>query len=156
MSERPSLPHVERRSLLAGLLNLLWLAPLALAISQIARYLRFTPPTSEQNRYAVGKVTDLPSLPTYLEEARVWLFRDPAGFYALDAICTHLGCVARLMAQQEFQCACHGSHFAADGRVLKGPAQRPLRYVGLYWREDGQLVVDRAWEVDATFRLPPA
>ncbi len=156
MSERPASLHAERRSLLVSLFKLLWLAPLTLAISQIARYLRFALPTGEQSRYAVVKLADLPVLPAYLEKARAWLFRDAAGFYALDAICTHLGCVAHLTGQQEFQCACHGSRFGVDGRVLNGPAQHPLRYIGLYWREDGQLVVDRAWEVDATFRLPSA
>ena len=47
---------------------------------------------------------------------------------ALSAICTHAGCSMDYVAGQKvIDCACHGSQFATDGSVLRGPAVRPLR-----------------------------
>lgn len=47
---------------------------------------------------------------------------------ALSAICTHASCVVDYNAtQQLLDCACHGSQFATDGRVVRGPATRPVR-----------------------------
>ena len=44
---------------------------------------------------------------------------------ALGATCTHLGCGVR-PSGDFLRCPCHGSTFALDGRVVRGPAQRPL------------------------------
>jgi len=47
---------------------------------------------------------------------------------ALSAICTHAGCSMDYAAGQKvLDCPCHGSQFAIDGSVLRGPAVRPLR-----------------------------
>lgn len=48
--------------------------------------------------------------------------------YTLSAACTHLGCTVRFNAlERSWDCPCHGSRFAIDGRVLEGPAVRPLQ-----------------------------
>ena len=47
---------------------------------------------------------------------------------AVSAICTHAGCSMDYAAGQKvLDCPCHGSQFATDGSVLRGPAVRPLR-----------------------------
>jgi len=46
-------------------------------------------------------------------------------FIALSAICTHAGCTVRF-ATTQISCPCHGSLFALDGTVTRGPATRPL------------------------------
>jgi cytochrome b6-f complex iron-sulfur subunit len=47
---------------------------------------------------------------------------------AVSAICTHAGCSMDYSAGQKLlDCPCHGSQFATDGSVLRGPATRPLR-----------------------------
>lgn len=49
------------------------------------------------------------------------------GFTALSAVCTHLGCIVKWKAQRrQFFCPCHGGRFDLEGRVLGGPAPRPL------------------------------
>lgn len=72
----------------------------------------------------------------------VALFRDGEGVYAISLICTHLGCIVRPMADG-FECPCHGSRFAADGSVTRGPAPK-----GLIWHQvavrGGECVVDES------------
>lgn len=46
-------------------------------------------------------------------------------FVAVSSICTHQGCTVRFVSTQ-FSCPCHGSLFALDGTVTRGPATRPL------------------------------
>lgn len=55
----------------------------------------------------------------------VAIFRDEGGVHAVSLICTHLGCVVK-PTSAGFECPCHGSHFAADGSVTRGPAPRAL------------------------------
>jgi len=54
-----------------------------------------------------------------------------AGLFAFDDTCTHAGCsLARgQLDGTTVTCACHGSQFdVTSGAVLRGPAQRPVRY----------------------------
>jgi cytochrome b6-f complex iron-sulfur subunit len=44
---------------------------------------------------------------------------------AVWARCTHRGCEIEIGADR-LSCPCHGSEFAFEGAVLKGPAQAPL------------------------------
>lgn len=42
--------------------------------------------------------------------------------------CTHLGCSFPWNPiDQQFQCPCHGSRYAPDGTVVRGPAPLPLK-----------------------------
>jgi Rieske Fe-S protein len=43
----------------------------------------------------------------------------------LNLVCTHLGCTVNV-TPKELICPCHGSSFDRQGKVLKGPAVRPL------------------------------
>jgi cytochrome b6-f complex iron-sulfur subunit len=44
--------------------------------------------------------------------------------------CTHLGCTFPWNPNaQQFQCPCHGSLYAPDGTVVRGPAPLPLKLV---------------------------
>ncbi|MFC8046939.1 ubiquinol-cytochrome c reductase iron-sulfur subunit [Nocardia sp. NPDC057353] len=50
-----------------------------------------------------------------------------AGTYVgLSATCTHAGCKVTKVQDGGIDCVCHGSRFALDGAVLKGPASKPL------------------------------
>jgi Rieske Fe-S protein len=49
-------------------------------------------------------------------------------FAAVWHICTHGDChVAYVPGEALLECPCHGSRFGEDGRVLRGPATRPLQ-----------------------------
>ncbi|GAC1522991.1 MAG: FAD-dependent oxidoreductase [Thermoleophilaceae bacterium] len=46
---------------------------------------------------------------------------------AVSPVCTHFGCSLRWnSAETSWDCPCHGSRFATDGRVLEGPAVKDL------------------------------
>jgi nucleotide-binding universal stress UspA family protein len=60
---------------------------------------------------------------------KVAVYRDPKGAtIILSAKCTHMGCTVRWnAAERTWDCPCHGSRFASDGKVVNGPAERPLQ-----------------------------
>ena len=58
-------------------------------------------------------------------ESRVAVIRERSDLYALSLVCTHLGCTVNV-TPTELVCPCHGSVYDRTGRVLKGPATRPL------------------------------
>ncbi|MBM4088025.1 MAG: Rieske 2Fe-2S domain-containing protein [Planctomycetes bacterium] len=77
----------------------------------------------------------------------VALFRDAEGVYAISTICTHLGCLVK-STSEGFECPCHGSRFAPDGTVTKGPAPLPLA-----WHK--VMVSGETWVVDEEVTVPP-
>ncbi len=62
------------------------------------------------------------------EKATAWVVKlDPQHVVAYSPSCTHLGCAYHWDEQaKEFVCPCHASLFSIDGKVLAGPAPRPL------------------------------
>ena len=49
-------------------------------------------------------------------------------YLVITSDCTHWGCTVGYNAGvNEWQCPCHGSRFAVDGKVLEGPAEDPLK-----------------------------
>jgi cytochrome b6-f complex iron-sulfur subunit len=81
---------------------------------------------------------------TYLSELSLWVFRNDLGeMYAMSAVCTHLGCIARRQENGQFLCPCHGSKFTANGKVIAGPAPSALNWLEMSVAPDGQIVVDK-------------
>ncbi|MFL6863305.1 MAG: Rieske 2Fe-2S domain-containing protein [Allosphingosinicella sp.] len=62
---------------------------------------------------------------------RLAVHRDDTGtLHALSPVCTHMGCdVAWNTAERTWDCPCHGSRYAIDGRVVNGPATDGLERV---------------------------
>ena len=77
----------------------------------------------------------------------VALFRDGEGVHAISITCTHLGCVVKPTAEG-FECPCHGSRFALDGEVTRGPAPKALAWLKVS-NKGGSFVVDEDTKVPA-------
>jgi len=69
--------------------------------------------------------------------------------YGLNAVCTHLGCVVPWSAaNNKFMCPCHGSQYAPDGHVVRGPAPLPLALAHCDTAEDGKIIFSTWTEED--------
>ena len=71
----------------------------------------------------------------------VAIFRDGDGVFALSRVCTHLGCLVKSEADG-FHCPCHGSRFAPNGSVVKGPAPKALPWLAVTRVAAGSYLVD--------------
>ena len=62
---------------------------------------------------------------------QVAVARDSEGaLHAISARCTHMGCIVNWNpAETTWDCPCHGSRFAIDGKVIEGPAVDALQRV---------------------------
>ncbi len=78
-------------------------------------------------------------------QSGIFVVNSPQGFYALQATCTHLGCLTAWKPELGIiACPCHGSKFQRDGSKIEGPAPRPLPWLRMWLSDDGDLMVDRA------------
>src|SRR5512135_1960477 len=92
-------------------------------------------PVTRVDSLHVGRPTDVAySVPTsdaFISQEtahHIWVVkRSDSEIAAYSPICPHLGCRYDWNeANSRFQCPCHGSFFALDGRVIAGPSPRPL------------------------------
>jgi len=61
--------------------------------------------------------------------------------YAVSAICTHMGCTVDYKKDTgQITCPCHGSQYALDGTVTRGPAKQPLKRYDVMI-ENGQVLI---------------
>jgi len=105
-----------------------------------------TPEPSRQ--FKLGPSEDFPEgIVRNFTDQNVVVFRDEKGFYAISTVCTHLGCIVSHDPVKGFECPCHGSVFAPDGKVTKGPALTPLHWQEVSMLPNGQLAVDNASKV---------
>lgn len=86
-----------------------------------------------------------PNTVTLDPQSGIYLVNGAKGFYALGAICTHLGCLTAWKPELDLiACPCHGSRFNRDGVKVAGPAPQPLPWLKVWLSEDGYLMVDRS------------
>lgn len=124
----------------------------------------------DPQRFKVGTLDQFGEGAKFIEDKRVFIFRQKNTFHCISASCTHLGCTVKMQRlnqskkvsvrgreideQVEFACPCHGSKYYGDGTNFAGPAPRPLAHFKLEVApEDGQLIVDTSQTVPQDFRL---
>jgi menaquinol-cytochrome c reductase iron-sulfur subunit len=120
---------------------------LAMAIPTIL-YLLVPPKPRKQSKWIdAGDISALaPGVPVALsfqesrldgwkletEKKTAWVVKEANNqIVAFGPQCTHLACAYHWeMDEGKFKCPCHGSYFDIEGKVLAGPAPRPLdRYM---------------------------
>ena len=133
----------RRRFYLAFIYGLWSVMATALALPA-AVYLLFPPRAKKGDLWVeAGDIRDLrPGVPEEMvfrrqrvdgwkissEKTSAWVVKHPSGeVAAFTPQCTHLGCAYHWDQQKNnFLCPCHTSTFGLDGKVLTGPAPRPL------------------------------
>jgi menaquinol-cytochrome c reductase iron-sulfur subunit len=139
-----------RRSFYAVLTRLLGAAAAATITVPAAVYLFFKPKSPGAG--AMVEIANLAELETGVpqevvyyrtrvdgwkatkEKTTTWVVKDgPQSAVAFSPQCPHLGCIYHWEGENgAFKCPCHASAFGLDGKVLAGPAPRPLdRYVSI-------------------------
>jgi cytochrome b6-f complex iron-sulfur subunit len=144
-------PEVSRRDFLneitLGALGIAGLGGTALTYQYFSPNVLFEPPMTfragNPDLYPVNSVT-------FLQDQLVYIVRTSAGFYAVSAVCTHLGCITQWKPDADMiACPCHGSKFHRDGVKIEGPAPRPLPHFVISLTADGELLVNKLETIKA-------
>jgi quinol---cytochrome c reductase iron-sulfur subunit, bacillus type len=137
------LPPSRRKFYILLINGIMGVVSVALAVPA-AIYLLFPPKARKGSQWV--KTADLSSIPAgkpteiafqrtredgwqlITEKTTAWVVKQPNNeVIAFTPICTHLGCAFHWDdASHTFLCPCHTSTFSIDGKVLGGPAPRPL------------------------------
>jgi cytochrome b6-f complex iron-sulfur subunit len=145
LPDTPETGGVARRDFLNeitfGALAVAGLGSAAVTYQYMSPNVLFEPPT----RFRAGNPDLYPvNSVTFLQDQLVYIVRTPNGFYAVSAVCTHLGCVTQWKPENRLiECPCHGSKFQNEGGKVAGPAPRPLPHFLISLTADGELVVDK-------------
>ena len=139
-------PGLSKRNFLIGLfavvagylVTLFWST-----IRFMAPRVSYDPPASFKagyiDDYVIGTFSD-----RWLEQHKIWIQRKKDGLVAFVAVCTHLGCVPKLVLDDNrIMCSCHGTNFTIEGDVISGPAPVPLYRAAISLSDDGQIIVDK-------------
>jgi menaquinol-cytochrome c reductase iron-sulfur subunit len=137
-------PAATRRSFYVGVIYGLWgIISAALALPAFV-YLLFPPKARREDEWVdAGDISRLdPKTPMEVvfrrnrvdgwkiisEKSTAWVAKLPNNqVVAFGPQCTHLGCAYHWdESKSEFICPCHSSIFSIDGKVVSGPAPRPL------------------------------
>jgi menaquinol-cytochrome c reductase iron-sulfur subunit len=175
--ETPAVQNTGETPAVQSRRSFLWRFGLAATLLGLAgqayAFLRSLVPNTlyeEPLKFKIGQPQDFVEGVKFLEDRRLFIFRQKNTFFAISAVCTHLGCTVKMQKlnqpknvkagdrefseDAEFLCPCHGSKYYGDGTNYSGPAPRPLSYFKLEIApEDGQLIVDLSDRVTRDFRL---
>ena len=108
------------------------------ALSFLYPLVRFISPLKSLigSRKMVLKKSDIPAgaamQVTFNNKPVIVINRINEGFIAFSRVCTHFGCLVGYSREQgRLLCPCHAGEFSLNGKVLAGPAPRPLDRVPL-------------------------
>jgi len=152
----PSGQPMPRRQFLVSL-ALAWATFAAALGGGLTALFAFMVPRVDFTRVDVFKVGPPTNFaPSTVDESfkashRVWVVNHDSRIFAIQSVCTHLGCTPNWMdGEHKFKCPCHGSGYTIDGINFEGPAPFPMRRYEVTLADDGQIVVNEGrlfyWE----------
>jgi len=163
---QPGIQGITRRRFYIGAIYGLW-AIISAALSLPALfYLLFPPKARKENEWVeAGDISKIaPDSPVEMsfrrnrvdgwkvisEKSTAWVVKHADNsVVAFGPQCTHLGCAYHWEeGKNEFLCPCHNSVFAVDGRVISGPAPRPLDHYDVKVQGSKLLIGDLRKELD--------
>lgn len=106
--------------------------------------------------FRIGKPNDYAdNSVNFFPERKIFVIKNEKGvFQAVSAVCTHLRCIVKWSEiNKNFECPCHGSIFDGKGRVIGGPAPKPLDWYEITMGDDGRLFIDTIKIVDSGYYL---
>ena len=104
---------------------------------------------SPSKKFRVSLPPSLVGGQPYIPAGRsVALFKDGNNVHAMSTVCTHLVCIVKA-TDEGFDCPCHGSKFAKDGSVTKGPAPKGLLWLEVKSLGDDKFLIDEGKNVAA-------
>ena len=128
-------------------------AALFLAVLGMARLPRAAVLPSPSKKFRVTLPESMAPGVAFLPPGRsVAVVRDAEGVYAVSTICTHLGCIVK-QSTSGFDCPCHGSRFAPDGSVIRGPAPKSLPWIEVRHAGGNTYVIDEGKVVEPGTRV---
>jgi Rieske Fe-S protein len=114
-----------------------------LGLGGLLRYLSFQTEPEPPRQISLGAAADYPAgTRRMVAGGQALLIHDEAGLRAISLVCTHLGCLVQAQGDG-FACPCHGSLYAADGALVRGPATQALHALRLEQTENGELLLIR-------------
>jgi cytochrome b6-f complex iron-sulfur subunit len=121
-----------------------------LALLGMARLPRAAVLPSPSRRFQVQIPESLaPGMPFLPPGRSVAVIRDAdGGVFAVSIVCTHLGCIVK-QAPDGFHCPCHGSRFAPDGALVRGPAPKSLPWLEVRHAGGDAWLIDEGKQVPA-------
>jgi len=112
-----------------------------LILGGLLRFLDFQPDPAPPTTLNLGPAASYPvGSRTVLANVPALLIHTENGFSALSLVCSHLGCTVEAKSDG-FACPCHGSLYAQDGSLQRGPAAQPLAALRIELTDDGNLIL---------------
>jgi glycine/D-amino acid oxidase-like deaminating enzyme/nitrite reductase/ring-hydroxylating ferredoxin subunit len=114
-------------------------------VKPVAGFTNFVKENTDVVKHLVGKLFSVKELESLADLAngegrvikyndhKVALYKDDAGkLHAVDPTCTHAKCnVSWNIAEQSWDCPCHGARYTMNGIVLNGPSVEGLKKIDL-------------------------
>jgi cytochrome b6-f complex iron-sulfur subunit len=131
--------HLSRRGFIQLSLNFLYALSGLLGLSGLVRFFSYQFNPSPPSEFDLGDVAAFPiGSRTVRPDIPAVIYNQAGDFVAYSLTCTHLGCTVE-EDDDVFVCPCHGSRYDQEGKVLKGPAQKPLKRLRVEVLEDHTL-----------------
>jgi cytochrome b6-f complex iron-sulfur subunit len=136
-------PSLSRRDFITLSTRALLGAGALLGLGGLIRFFSYEPDQGPPSVFDLGDESNFPKgSRTFRDDIPAIIINRNGKIAAYSLTCTHLGCtVEEDKTGKGFTCPCHGSAFDADGKVLNGPAQNPLKELRVEITDENKLMV---------------